>query len=153
MFVPRMSVSSPAEGLDHAVIDANLATMNDIVNSPFTRAEMEAMRRSAAEEESVFGEFRDVFRRLFRRIPFSEDLATAYYCATDPSTNPRVRMVLAGALAYFVLPVDAIADFLPILGFTDDAAVLATAIATVRSAILPKHRERARTALADIETL
>jgi uncharacterized membrane protein YkvA (DUF1232 family) len=127
--------------------------MDDVINQPFSRSEMEAMRRASASEESVFGEFRDVFRRVFKRVPFAEDLATVYYCAVDPATPGRVRLVLAGALAYFVLPLDAVADFIPLLGFTDDAAVLATAIATVRQAILPKHRESAKTALADIDQL
>jgi uncharacterized membrane protein YkvA (DUF1232 family) len=127
--------------------------MEESFDRPFTRAEMEAMRRASAQEDSVFGEFRERFRRVFRRIPFSEDLATAYFCATDPATAPHVRIVLAGALAYFVMPLDGIADFLPVLGFTDDAAVLAAAVTTVRNAILPKHREKAQTALSDIEAL
>jgi len=36
---------------------------------------------------------------------------------------------------------------LPVLGFTDDAAVLATAIRMVASHITPEHREAARAAL------
>jgi uncharacterized membrane protein YkvA (DUF1232 family) len=127
--------------------------MDDLLSTPLSRAEMEAMRRASAAEDGGFGAFRELFRRVFKRIPFSEDLATIYYCATDPVTPPRVKLVLAGALTYFVLPFDGIADFIPVLGFTDDAAVIATAIATVRNAILPRHRDRAKTALADIEQL
>ena len=36
---------------------------------------------------------------------------------------------------------------LPVLGFTDDAAVLATAIRIVAAHITPEHREAARAAL------
>jgi uncharacterized membrane protein YkvA (DUF1232 family) len=36
---------------------------------------------------------------------------------------------------------------MPILGFTDDAAVLATAIRLVASHIRPEHRDAARAAL------
>ncbi len=36
---------------------------------------------------------------------------------------------------------------LPVLGFTDDAAVLATAIRMVSSHIRPEHREAAHAAL------
>jgi uncharacterized membrane protein YkvA (DUF1232 family) len=36
---------------------------------------------------------------------------------------------------------------LPLLGFTDDAAVLATAIRMVAGHITPEHREAARAAL------
>jgi uncharacterized membrane protein YkvA (DUF1232 family) len=60
-------------------------------------------------------------------------------------------MSLIGALAYFVLPVDAIPDVLPVLGFTDDAAVLASTIKLVASHIRPEHRAVARNKLAEFK--
>ena len=81
------------------------------------------------------------------RIPFTEELAAAYYCATDPATPTRVKGVLFAALAYFVIPIDAIPDFVAGLGFTDDAAVLALAISMVSRHIQPLHHGRARAAL------
>ena len=54
---------------------------------------------------------------------------------------------LLGAIAYFVLPFDFVPDMLPLLGFTDDAAVLATALRMVVTHITPEHREAARAAL------
>ncbi|HWA02420.1 MAG TPA: YkvA family protein [Rhizomicrobium sp.] len=84
---------------------------------------------------------------LAGRIPFADDAAAAYFCATDPATPSRVRGVLLAALAYFVTPVDAIPDFVAGLGFTDDAAVLAMAMGLVARHIRPEHRERARTVL------
>ena len=83
-------------------------------------------------------------------IPFTEDLLAAYYCAFDRDTPLPVKATLLGALAYFVLPLDAIPDVLPVIGFTDDAAVLATAIKLVASHIRPAHREAARNALAKL---
>ena len=59
----------------------------------------------------------------------------------------RVKGVLLAALAYFVIPTDAIPDFVAGLGFTDDAAVLAVAISMVSRHMTPQHRERARAAL------
>src|SRR6185312_3950291 len=82
--------------------------------------------------------------RLAGKIPFAEDLAAAYFCAVDPATPSRVRGILLAALAYFVLPFDAIPDFLAGFGFTDDAAVLATALGLVTGHIKPRHRSRAR---------
>ena len=81
------------------------------------------------------------------RVPFAEELATAYYCVADPTTPPRVRGLLLGALAYFVVPIDAIPDFIAGIGYSDDAAVLAAAIALVSRHIRPEHREQARRAL------
>ena len=86
-------------------------------------------------------------RRVVAQIPFAEDLLAAYYCAFDRDTPLPVKATLVGALAYFILPVDAIPDVLPVIGFTDDAAVLATAIKLVTGHILPVHRETARNAL------
>ena len=71
-------------------------------------------------------------------------MLAAYYCAFDQATPWQVKVTLVGALAYFVLPFDAIPDMLPVLGFTDDAAVLATTIKLVASHIPPEHRGRQR---------
>ncbi|MGA2566680.1 MAG: YkvA family protein [Pseudolabrys sp.] len=84
------------------------------------------------------------------RIPFAEDLLAAYYCAFDKDAPLSVKVTLIAALAYFVLPVDAIPDVLPVIGFTDDAAVLAAAIKLVANNIRPAHREAARNALAKL---
>ena len=67
--------------------------------------------------------------------------------AFDRETPRHVQVALLGALAYFILPFDFLPDMLPVLGFTDDAAVLATAIRMVASNITPEHREAARAAL------
>jgi uncharacterized membrane protein YkvA (DUF1232 family) len=81
------------------------------------------------------------------RIPFAEDALAAYYCALDRQTPLSVRATLWGALAYFVLPFDAIPDYLPLIGFADDAAALATAIRMVAANMRPEHREAARRAM------
>jgi uncharacterized membrane protein YkvA (DUF1232 family) len=47
------------------------------------------------------------------------------------------------------MPLDAVADFLPLFGFADDAAILAAAISQVADAITEEHREKAREALRD----
>jgi len=60
-----------------------------------------------------------------------------------------VKATLVAAIAYFVLPVDAIPDVLPVIGFADDATVLTTAIKLVASHIGPLHREAARRKLAE----
>lgn len=96
---------------------------------------------------------RDFLRKLGRvaaSIPFAEDLLAAYYCALDRATPLQVKGTLLGAIAYFVLPFDAVPDILPVLGFTDDAAVLMTALKLVASHMRPEHREAARAKLGEI---
>lgn len=101
----------------------------------------------ARDERIVDRGFWKKLLRLAGQIPFAEDLAAAYFCAVDPATPLRVKGILLAALAYFVTPVDAIPDFVAGLGFTDDAAVLAAAIALVSRHMKLEHTARARAAL------
>jgi uncharacterized membrane protein YkvA (DUF1232 family) len=102
----------------------------------------------ARNEERVRRAFWGKARRVAVRLPFAEDLLAAYYCAFDQATPRKVKGALVAALAYFVLPVDAVVDVLPLLGYGDDAAVLLTALRMVSGHIRPEHREAARQALA-----
>jgi uncharacterized membrane protein YkvA (DUF1232 family) len=99
--------------------------------------------------EQVRRKFWTTLKRAIRYIPFSDDLVAAYFCALDPATPHRVRAVLLGALAYFILPFDAVPDLLAGIGFSDDVTVLVAAIAMVRSHITPAHREAARRAISE----
>jgi uncharacterized membrane protein YkvA (DUF1232 family) len=103
--------------------------------------------RLAEDRESVRRRFWIKFKRVAARLPFAEDLLAAYYCAFDKQTPRHVQATLLGAIAYFILPFDFIPDMLPVLGFTDDAAILATAIRLVASHITSDHRDAARAAL------
>ena len=103
--------------------------------------------RLAQDRDSVRRRFKSKFKQVVARLPFAEDLLAAYYCAFDRQTPRHVQASLLGAIAYFILPFDFMPDVLPILGFTDDAAVLATAIRMVATHIMPEHREAARAAL------
>lgn len=116
-------------------------------NRPFSKAEMEAMRRATRDESGILGEVLGYLRRVAGKIPFAADALALYYCARDPQTETRVKVIILAALAYFVMPIDTIPDILPLFGFGDDAAVLAAAVAAVRGSILPRHREKARETL------
>ena len=104
--------------------------------------------RLAREQAYVRRGFWSKLRRVAVALPFAEDLLAAYYCAFDRDTPRHVQAALVGALAYFVLPFDIIPDMMPVLGFTDDAAVLATALKLVASHIRPAHRDAAKAAVA-----
>jgi uncharacterized membrane protein YkvA (DUF1232 family) len=103
------------------------------------------------QEEKVRRRFWPTFRKAARQIPFSRDVAAAYYCAIDRQTPLRVRGILLAALGYFVLPIDAVPDVLAVIGFTDDIAVLTTAFALINRHIKERHYEEADRVLADDE--
>src|ERR1700684_1226877 len=103
--------------------------------------------RLTQDRESVRRRFWTKFKRVVAHLPFAEDLLAAYSFAFDKQAPGHGRATLPGAIPYFILPFDFIPDMLPVLGFTDDAAVLATAIRLVATHITSDHRDAARAAL------
>jgi uncharacterized membrane protein YkvA (DUF1232 family) len=85
--------------------------------------------------------------RVAARIPFANQAVSVYYAARDPETPMAAKGIMLGALAYFVLPIDAIPDVLAGIGFTDDAAVITAVIATLGANVRKRHRELAEKAL------
>lgn len=105
-------------------------------------------RDSARNEESARDGFVAKAKRYLNRIPLAHETVAMYFCMLDPKTPVWVKATAGAALAYFVLPVDAIPDFLPAVGLGDDASVLAAAFAAVSSHVTADHRERARAWMA-----
>lgn len=92
-------------------------------------------------------------RRVVRYVPFAEDAVALFYCGLDRETPARTKGLVFAGLAYFILPFDVIPDWIPGLGFTDDAAVLAATIALAGRAVQPRHREAARRKLDELSGL
>ncbi len=70
-----------------------------------------------------------------------------YYAAKDPDTPTWAKTTIYGALGYFISPIDALPDFTPVLGYTDDLGVMAAAIGIVAVHIKEEHAEQARQTL------
>lgn len=95
-------------------------------------------------EQRVARGFWPKIRRLARHVPFAHEAAALYYCGVDAETPATAKALVMAALAYFVLPTDLIPDFIPGLGYTDDAAVIAATVALVSRHMKPRHKEAAR---------
>ncbi len=59
-----------------------------------------------------------------------------------PKSPKKIKAVIASSLAYFILPLDAIPDPIPFLGFVDDGIILASAIAIVRLYVTDEIKEQ-----------
>lgn len=67
------------------------------------------------------------------------------YFAAEREDTPRwAKLTIYGALAYFILPVDAIPDLLPGAGYVDDMGVLGAAFLTVASHVDASVKRLAR---------
>ena len=51
-----------------------------------------------------------------------------YYVTRAPHCPSMVKAGIYGALGYLISPIDLIADMIPVIGYTDDAAVIALAL-------------------------
>ncbi len=69
-----------------------------------------------------------------------------FFAVRNPATPAWARRVIYGALAYLVLPLDTIPDFIPGVGFTDDLSVIVAALAAVAYYITPEVKQQADTA-------
>lgn len=82
-------------------------------------------------------------KRVARHVPFAKQALAMYFAMLDGKTPMWVKATVAGALAYFVMPIDAIADVLPLIGFTDDAAIIFAAYKTVSNHVTEEHELQA----------
>jgi uncharacterized membrane protein YkvA (DUF1232 family) len=62
-------------------------------------------------------------------------LVRAYARGEYRDVSRGTMLLVVGALAYFISPIDAILDHIPLSGFLDDAAVLAWVLSEVRAEI------------------
>jgi uncharacterized membrane protein YkvA (DUF1232 family) len=98
----------------------------------------------ARNEQVVREGFVAKAKRYLRQIPMATEVVAAYFCMLDPQTPLWVKGVAAAALAYFILPADAIPDLLPIVGLSDDISILTAALSTISIHITDEHRQKAR---------
>lgn len=83
-------------------------------------------------------------RRVAAHVPFAGEALAVWCCARDAETPAAAKGMMLAALAYFVVPVDAVPDFIAGIGYTDDAAVFAALLTLVGRNLKPRHREAAK---------
>jgi len=66
-----------------------------------------------------------------------------FYLMKDKNTTLKSKVSIAAALGYFIVPTDAIFDFTPLIGYSDDLGVLLFALGQISSNITPEIKEKA----------
>jgi len=77
-----------------------------------------------------------------------EKVLWLYYAAQRPDVPRWAKLTILTALAYFILPTDAIPDFAPVLGYSDDLVAVSTALLTIAKFVDEDVKRKARARLA-----
>ena len=70
-----------------------------------------------------------------------------FYALQAPDTPKWAKTIILGALAYFILPADAIPDVIPVAGYADDLGALSAALATIHMYITDDIKSQAKAKL------
>lgn len=115
-------------------------------------------------EDLVIKKFQESEKEEFKEPTFWEKVAEVakkagvkviypalllYYVMKAESTSAKDKTIIAGALAYFVSPVDIIPDVLPGIGFADDLVILLFVLKIVRDNITDEIKSQAKAKLGD----
>ncbi len=97
-----------------------------------------------ANQRMVRDGFLTKARQLLGKIPLGQDTVAMYFVMIDKQTPTWVKGTVGAALAYFVMPIDAVADVIPFVGLVDDAGVLAATLSAVSAFVTDKHQQQAQ---------
>lgn len=98
-------------------------------------------------ESRLWSKIKEVVKTAGKKIIYS--VLILYYVLREPDTPMQYKSLIIGTLGYFILPIDLIPDIMSGIGYTDDAAALATCIETVKACITPKIEQMANDKLAE----
>lgn len=77
--------------------------------------------------------------------------ALQLYCVTEnPNCPKKIKAAIFAALGYFIMPLDVIPDFTPIVGYSDDAGAIALALGLAQFYIDDEVNRKAKNKIANI---
>ena len=73
-----------------------------------------------------------------------------YYVAQSDSCPMKVKAGIIGALGYLISPLDLVPDFIPVVGYSDDALAIAFALAAAQMYITDEVKQKAKDRIQEI---
>lgn len=92
-------------------------------------------------EPKFAGKLAKVAKSAGRKMVYAALLL--YYVLKSPSVKKGDKTAIIGALGYFILPLDILPDFIPMVGFTDDLSAILLALHAVWKNITPEIKAMA----------
>ena len=73
-----------------------------------------------------------------------------YYVLKESSCPAHIKAAILAALGYFILPIDVVPDFIPVVGFGDDLAAITAALLMAQAYVDEEVKRKARDKLDDL---
>jgi uncharacterized membrane protein YkvA (DUF1232 family) len=79
-------------------------------------------------------------QRSGKKISFAKDILALFNYMKDPFVSWHRKVIVVAALIYFIVPIDAVPDISPLIGYLDDLGVIASLLKFLGSEILPYYK-------------
>jgi len=87
---------------------------------------MKLKLKKSFSEPKLWRKLNEVARKVGIKVVYP--VVLLYYLFKSKEVPLYAKSMIAGALAYFIMPFDGLPDFLPIIGYTDDLSLLAATV-------------------------
>lgn len=117
----------------------DMSTVSDVTSSfhPYVKQAIEIVK---ARDPGIVSSA----QKLTAYLPGLVEANAMYYAMVDDKTPITPKLEMAGALIYFISPVDLVPDNVPVVGYLDDIGVLMKAFEDNAEHITPEHMARAK---------
>ncbi len=89
-----------------------------------SKREMKDTLEKAGDKLKSLADSSDELQKLKEKIQLLIHMVQSHLTGKYPSFSVSTIILIVFALVYFIIPTDLIPDFIPVLGFTDDASVV-----------------------------
>ncbi|KMT23251.1 YkvA family protein [Clostridium cylindrosporum] len=93
-------------------------------------------------EDSLFKKIKSVLSKAKVSVVYGALLL--FYSLKDPDVPKKAKTTIIGALGYFIVPTDLMADIVPVVGFGDDLTAIISALSIIAIYISPETKNRAK---------
>lgn len=92
-----------------------------------------------ADKKKVEEGLWETVERSGKKITFLKDIVALYNYMTDGNVSWYRKTIVVSALLYFITPVDAIPDLMPLFGYLDDLGVITATLKFLGSELIPYY--------------
>ena len=96
-------------------------------------------KSSEDKEKYIDDNLWEKLERVGKKISFAKDILALVNYMRDPNVSWHRKSIIIGALIYFIVPIDAIPDISPLIGYLDDLGVIAAVLKYLGNELIPYY--------------